>query len=233
MSNTIPFPSAAIPFPKDPAPANSDSAAHPLPSSSTSQSHPFSPDSAAIHVLPASDSASPFSARFMLSSRFGREGIPRPTEFYRRLMGFNGDSIFDLDPAMDTTPLSGTAGEIPGLLESVIIDVTSSIHHDELVPHTVADALEWILADIAVLGIFAEATFRTQKEPNLLHPKAFYLQQVAEIASALQLDDLADVEMTGLHTALSVGTRVLNEIFQEEISSSWGKDTKGRKEDPQ
>lgn len=183
---------------------------------SSTQSDPPTSSDPKVITLPLPN----FSERFTSGSRFGREGIPRPSEFYRRLISFTGDSVFDLDSALDATPLSGAAEEIPIVLEDVIIDITSSIHHYDLVPHTVADAIEWIIADIAILGILAEATWRTQHEEGPVDLKQTYLCHVGQVFSELNLGCISDDDLIGLHTALNVGTRVLNEIFQEEICPS-------------
>lgn len=174
---------------------------------------PSTPATAKTIALPQPN----FSERFTSRSRFGWEGIPRPAEYYRRLMSFGGDSVFDLDPALDATPLSGVAEEVPSLLEAIVNEVTGAIHHPDCVPHSVADAIEWVIADIAILGIMAEATWRTQREQDPSDLKQTYPQYVAQVFSELGLDQVGDIELENLQATLNVGARVLNEIFQEEI----------------
>lgn len=187
-----------------------------LPPQQSQQAAPPVQSDSKVVMLPLPN----FSERFTAGSRFGWEGVPRPSEFYRRLISFTGDSVFDLDPVLDATPLSGVAEEIPIVLEDIVIGVTSSIHHHDAVPHTVADAIEWIISDIAMLGILAEATWRTQREENPVDLKQAYLCHVGQVFSELNLDCISDDDLIGLQTALNVGTRVLNEIFQDEICPS-------------
>lgn len=160
-----------------------------------------------------------FSDHFTSSPNFGLEDLPRPSELYLHLLRFTGTSPYDLDPVVETTTMSDTVEGLPGLVTSLINDLTGAIHHKNVAPHSVADAIGWILADITVLGIMAEATCRTQHEKDVTDLKQAYLQNIGQVFSELRLEDLRDAEMSNLQAALKVGARVLNDIFHGEATS--------------
>ncbi len=151
--------------------------------------------------------------------------LPRPSEFYRRLLHFHDSCSYDAqrliypNGSLDTAEI---AESLPGCLSTFIEMFQEEVEGsgdtlDQVV--NVPSMILNILGNITMLGLVAEASWRThqQCDTNIPLSQVFTAELEQMFSQTLQQASgrEGDASLSNIFAALDVGAVVLNEIFAE------------------